>query len=242
MARLGVAQALLACGRVQINEITFDFDAPSVGGTNDAVPELDEVLPADETLVLHALRVRGWVTPVGFVNTLGAYPVEVLEPLVAEGLVRHLEARDMYGLLPPGKERHATLLDDLAPPDVRSGLGACYQEFLELNNVFKQLCTDWQMRAGEPNDHADTEYDRQCTDRLIASMMDSDRVVADLATILPRMSRYSSRLRIAAGCVGRGETNRFTGVMCESFHDIWMELHEDLIVMLRIDRVEEGSF
>ena len=242
MARLGVAQALLACGRVQINEITFDFDAPGVGGTNDAAPELDEVLPADETLVLHALRVRGWVTPVGFVNTLGAYPVEILEPLVAEGLVRHLEARDMYGLLPPGKERHATLLDDLAPPDVRSGLGACYQEFLELNNVFKQLCTDWQMRGGEPNDHADTEYDRRCTDRLIALMMDSDRVVADLATILPRMSRYSSRLRIAAGCVGRGETNRFTGVMCESFHDIWMELHEDLIVMLRIDRVEEGSF
>ncbi len=30
--------------------------------------------------------------------------------------------------------------------------------------------------------------------------------------------------------------------MCESFHDIWMELHEDLIVMLRIDRVAEGSF
>ena len=24
--------------------------------------------------------------------------------------------------------------------------------------------------------------------------------------------------------------------------DIWMELHEDLIVMLRIDRVAEGSF
>jgi hypothetical protein len=31
-------------------------------------------------------------------------------------------------------------------------------------------------------------------------------------------------------------------VMCESFHDIWMELHEDLIVLQRIDRVEEGSF
>jgi len=36
--------------------------------------------------------------------------------------------------------------------------------------------------------------------------------------------------------------NRFTGVMCESFHDIWMELHEDLILLQRIDRVSEGSF
>ena len=39
-----------------------------------------------------------------------------------------------------------------------------------------------------------------------------------------------------------GDTKRFTGVMCESFHDIWMELHEDLIVVQRIDRAVEGSF
>ena len=41
--------------------------------------------PADEALVLHALRVRGWVTPAGFVNTLGSYPVELLAPLVDAG-------------------------------------------------------------------------------------------------------------------------------------------------------------
>ena len=57
MARLGVAQALLACGRVQINEITFDFDA----GCWRNEPRRGRgrrVLPADETLVLQALRVR----------------------------------------------------------------------------------------------------------------------------------------------------------------------------------------
>ena len=85
-------------------------------------------------------------------------------------------------------------------------------------------------------------HDRRCTERLVELMLASDRVIADLAAILPRMYRYSVRLHDAAGCVDRGENNRFTGVMCESFHDIWMELHEDLIVMLRIDRVAEGSF
>jgi hypothetical protein len=73
-------------------------------------------------------------------------------------------------------------------------------------------------------------------------MLASDHVIAAIAETLPRMARYSARLHEAAGCVERGESNRFTGVMCESFHDIWMELHEDLIVMLRIDRVAEGSF
>ncbi len=242
MARLGVAQALLACGRVHINDITFDFDAGVTRELADAGSPAEVGPPADEALVLHALRVRGWVTPAGFVNSLGSYPVEILAPLIDAGEVRHLEARDMYGLLPPGKEHHANLLDELAPADVRTGLGACYEAFLELNDVFKQLCTDWQMRNGEPNDHADLDYDRRCTERLVELMLASDRVVADLGEYLPRMNRYSVRLHDAAGCVGLGENNRFTGVMCESFHDIWMELHEDLIVMLRIDRVAEGSF
>jgi hypothetical protein len=34
----------------------------------------------------------------------------------------------------------------------------------------------------------------------------------------------------------------FTGVMCGSFHDIWMELHEDLIQLLGVDRHAEGSY
>jgi pyruvate,orthophosphate dikinase len=244
MARLGVAQALLACGRVQINDMSFDFaDAQRQddGSDTGAVADADAP-PVDESLVLHTLRVRGWVTPAGFVNTLGSYPVDLLAALVDAGTVRHLEARDMYGLLPPGKELHAACLDRLASADVRAGLSACYGRFLELNDVFKQLCTDWQMRNGEPNDHTDLDHDRRCTERLIELMLASDRVIADLGAILPRMYRYSTRLHEAAGCVGRGESNRFTGVMCESFHDIWMELHEDLIVMLRIDRVAEGSF
>jgi hypothetical protein len=244
MARLGVAQALLACGRVHINDIEFDFGSQDAFGAAPGFEPLPEVdtSPPDEALVLHALRVRGWVTPAGFVNTLGSFPADLISPLVEAGLVRHLEPRDMYGLLPPGKDRHLALLDELASADVQAGLSACYGRFLELNDVFKRLCTDWQMRGDQPNDHSDAAYDRGCIDRLVELMSASDRVVVDLASILPRMSRYSRRLHDAAGGVGRGENNRFTGVMCESFHDIWMELHEDLIVMLRIDRVEEGSF
>jgi len=30
--------------------------------------------------------------------------------------------------------------------------------------------------------------------------------------------------------------------MCGSYHDVWMELHEDLILTLGIDRAAEGSF
>ena len=34
----------------------------------------------------------------------------------------------------------------------------------------------------------------------------------------------------------------FTGVMCGSYHDVWMELHKDLVQLLGVDRHAEGSY
>ena len=39
-----------------------------------------------------------------------------------------------------------------------------------------------------------------------------------------------------------GDMRMFTGVMCGSYHDVWMELHEDLLLTQGIDRVAEGSY
>jgi hypothetical protein len=57
-----------------------------------------------------------------------------------------------------------------------------------------------------------------------------------------RLASYRPRLRAAAQRLAAGETDMFTGVMKGSYHDIWMELHEDLICVLGIDRAAEGSF
>ncbi len=252
MARLGVAQALLACGRVHINDVVFEFGGDAAADSGAGIGDdqtggmtnstHDDVLEIDEALVLHTLRVRGFVTPDGFIESIGAHPAAELATLVEVGLVRHIEKRDMYGLLPPGKERQETLLDEYADDSVRAGLHEQYEQFLAINEDFKQLCTDWQMRDGAPNDHSDAGYDRTCTDRLAALASVAAPVVEAMAGVLPRIARYNTRLAAAAESVANGETKKFTGVMCESFHDIWMELHEDLIVLQRIDRVEEGSF
>jgi phosphoenolpyruvate-protein kinase (PTS system EI component) len=253
MARLGVAQALLACGRVHINDVVFDFEptgdgeprsTDSVAGDgagDDQTGDMGDIT-IDEALVLHTLRVRGFVTPSGFADSLGDHPADILSRLVDDGLVRHIEKRDMYGLLPPGKERQEALLDEYAGAEVQAGLASGYEHFLELNEEFKQLCTEWQMRDGNPNDHSDTAYDQECIAKLGALASAAEPVVDAMASALPRLARYNERLAAAADCVARGEINKFTGVMCESFHDIWMELHEDLIVLQRIDRVAEGSF
>ena len=63
-----------------------------------------------------------------------------------------------------------------------------------------------------------------------------------MSAILGRLSPYVPRLESTCAAVVSGQTNMFTGVMCGSFHDVWMELHEDLILSQGIDRAAEGSF
>ena len=58
---------------------------------------------------------------------------------------------------------------------------------------------------------------------------------APLAPHGPRLERSCRR-------VVAGETKMFTGVTCGSYHDVWMESHEDLILTHLVDRAEEGSF
>jgi len=258
LARLGVAQALLACGRVTINEMQFHTPEQQEAAVDATQPNAASPVDGDnhgdnsggddsggdvgEALVLHTLRVRGFVTPEGFTESLGRHPGEILESLVARGEVRHIEKRDMYGLLPPGKERQEALLDEYAGHEQVAGLHDHYERFLELNDVFKQLCTDWQMCNGQQNDHSDVAYDQSCIERLQALNDDARSTLDGFAAALPRMQRYADRLDVAVAAVVAGDPKKFTGVMCGSFHDVWMELHEDLIVLQRIDRVAEGSF
>ena len=60
--------------------------------------------------------------------------------------------------------------------------------------------------------------------------------------LVARLAPYGPRLEQSCRRVVAGETKMFTGVMCGSYHDVWMELHEDLILTQGIDRAAEGSF
>jgi phosphoenolpyruvate-protein kinase (PTS system EI component) len=257
LARLGVAQALLACGRVKITDIDVNAmtmpvrDAAHAAAHAADAADAETTAPTatggqdaaiDESLVLHTLRVRGFVTPDGFRESIGDHPADILAELVAGGLVRHIEKRDMYGLLPPGKQRQEALIDQYAGPDVQAGLREHYERFLELNEEFKQLCTDWQMCGDVQNDHADAAYDAAVIDKLVALNETAKPTLAGFGSALGRMHRYVERLDESLAKLQGGALNMFTGVMCSSYHDVWMELHEDLIVLQRINRVEEGSF
>ena len=152
------------------------------------------------------------------------------------------EARSLWQLTPQGRQAH---LDALAA-DVRdldlAALAPHYASFLALNDEFKQLCGDWQLRDGEVNDHSDPVYDCAVIGRLVDLHAESQPILGRMTDVVPRLRTYSPRLSATCSKVRDGVHQMFTGVMCGSFHDVWMELHEDLILTQGIDRAAEGSF
>lgn len=169
-----------------------------------------------------------------------------VEQHVAEFAERELavfrEARSLWQLTPDGREIHQDYLAaDLDGFDL-SLLADVYRGFLDLNHEFKELCGAWQLRDGVPNDHLDVDYDAEVVDRLAGLHHRAEPVVGAFGDALERFVPYGWRLDAVLDRIRIGESNMFTGVMCGSYHDVWMELHEDLILTLGIDRAAEGSY
>jgi hypothetical protein len=239
------AQTVLQSGSTVVSGESFFPDASATANaqtesppdqTTDGGVDVESITDID---VLRVLRLRGFATGDGLRQSLGVDPSQVVERLVADEQVNFIEARNMYMLAPSGRSR---IDDHLAASDPITELSDAYESFLSLNTEFKQVCTDWQVRDGEPNSHDDDDYDAACIARLRDVYMRSEPVISEIATAVPRLNLYRRRLLEALTAIDDGQSQRFTGVMCESFHDVWMELHEDLIVLQKIDRVSEGSF
>jgi len=220
-------------------------DAPMTGAPTTDAPAAAAAFDVEtEFAVLHALRIKGFGGIEAIADIACIDPVVVLQVLTSlldAGEVRHIAARDLYQLLPPGRERHSELLA-IVPHAAVSGLREHYEAFLDLNLAFKDVCTGWQTRNGDPNDHTDAVYDAGRIAELQQLHDRSAPVLDGFAAALTRFDSYRTRLTAALARAAAGEARMFTGVMCGSYHDVWMELHEDLIQILGIDRKAEGSF
>ena len=194
----------------------------------------------------HALRIKGFAKadtiaevadlPLAVVN-------EHLQSLQGREWAQFREARELWQLTPVGREEHRiALAEDVGGAHLTERLRNPYHDFLHLNDEFKALCGDWQLRGGQPNDHSDAGYDAAVIDRLVALNVRAVPVVAAMGEVLGRLTPYAPRLTATCAKVVAGDTRMFTGVMCGSYHDVWMELHEDLILTQGIDRAAEGSF
>lgn len=126
--------------------------------------------------------------------------------------------------------------------DERGAVQDAYEQFGARNAELIRICHDWQVRAGgHPNDHRDHAYDWSVIDRLAAVDDRTGPVIRRLGKRVPAFESYRPRLRTARARVEDGERDWFTSPRIDSYHTVWMELHEHLLVALGLDRGTESA-
>jgi hypothetical protein len=180
-----------------------------------------------ELAVLQAVRLKGRVGHDDLAATLGGDFVDVVDRLVGSGLL--LDGPTLR-LSPEGRERLEGLLADERSHVDTAAVLAAYDEFRSINAEFKALVTDWQLKDGQPNTHEDTGYDAAVLARLDDAHRRVTPTIAAVATQLPRLSRYSVKLQTALDNIHAGETMWLARPLIDSYHTVWFELHEELIL------------
>ena len=120
-----------------------------------------------------------------------------------------------------------------------------YESFVSINDEVKQIVTDWQMRpiGGELtiNDHSDRRHDERVIARLRHTDAKVSTALAPLAIALTRFDAYPRRLRRALTLVGDGDHSMLAAPLKDSYHTVWFELHEELIILSGRNRAEEEA-
>jgi hypothetical protein len=199
------------------------------------------------TLVLHGLRVKGFAETDVLADAVALDDVTVvraLEAFAEQGLVSRKQGVQVSGwvLSPQGRAEHEKLLaDELDASGGRSEIERRYGEFMELNPALLQACTDWQVRDGVVNDHADATYDDDVRRRLLDLHQRALPVVRPLGGVLVRFAGYPARLERAAAKIEAGDGDWVDKPLTDSYHTVWFELHEDLLATLGLQRDREDS-
>ena len=188
----------------------------------------DELDP-DDWLILHEARLRGVFEP-----ERGTVVATLIESELVVAVPKGLR------LTPTGREAHESWARVEAGSEIEATVERAYKRFLVLNPELLRLCTEWQVRpGGATNDHQDPEYDWAIFDRL--SSID-DRVgplVSGVAKVVDRFDGYRARLRVARRQIEDGSHDWFTSPRIDSYHTVWMQLHEDLLLALGKERASE---
>lgn len=192
---------------------------------------------------LHALKVKG-LAPDSYVSAMTGLDDDARVALTAEladaGLVLRRENPRMSGtmLTADGKAEYDRLAAELVlEPSAAEQIVSVYEVFLPINSDFKRVCAAWQTKTDDtPNDHTDADYDAGVITDLGAI---HDRIVAALSPAgdaVARLGRYTPRLADALAKVRSGDNAAFARPMYDSYHDIWMELHQDLLLTTNRER------
>lgn len=194
--------------------------------------------------VIRALLIKGFVTPDLLAPAIRATPDHaeaLLDRLVADGVAEM--SSGMFKLSGDGRALAGERLAADRETWGATAAGAALDAFLSLDQRMKVIVTAWQMREVDGqqvlNDHADADHDAGVLAGLAGLHADAGAWLEPLTRGLARLSLYAARLEEAAQRVAAGEHLYIASPRVDSYHSIWFELHEDLILLAGRTRADE---
>jgi pyruvate, orthophosphate dikinase len=182
--------------------------------------------------LLQVLCLKGRATHEALGAAVEADPAAAIAELEAAGLVERTKlgyratdlgrtrADEVYAY---EREQAGGVIDDV------------YDSFVPINDDIKQIVTDWQMRqvGGEltVNDHSDNRHDERVIARLRRTDAKVSTALAPLSDALNRFDLYPRRLQRALTLIGEGDHSMLAAPLKDSYHTVWFELHEELIIL-----------
>jgi len=217
-----------------------DDEAP----TGDQAGNAPDGGTANAESMIRLLSIKGFATPdatAAALDTTEEDASALLDRMTADGLISMMGT--MFSLSDDGKAVAAEFLaadrEEWGAERASAGL----EGFIPLDQRMKVIVTAWQMMEvdGAPvlNDHTDADYDAAILADLAALHVDASAWLADLHDELPRLASYSARLGRAVDLVESGDHNYIASPRLDSYHNVWFELHEDLILLAGRTREDE---
>ena len=179
--------------------------------------------------ILMALRVKGRAEPAAIataaeVEEEGA--ARALADLAAQGQVRQVEGTPLaYALTDAGRATLARLV--AAVPGERARLGATYEAFLVADAELKARITDWQL---------DPRLSPVRLAAVHAAGAAGRALVPQFVGAVPALAVYARRLDRALVHIAAGDARWVASPAVDALHQVWFELHEELLVRLGRER------
>ena len=166
-------------------------------------------------LLLHEIRLRG-VVEVASDEELGRLTELGLVAHASRGVRITVEGRTVnaeWARLERGSEQEAIVQ-------------RAYDRFLPLNRELLRVCHDWQ---SAPGDWAIFDRARGLDDRMAP-------IAKRISAAVARFAVHRPQLREALRRVESGDKDWMTSPRIDSYHTVWMRLHEDFLLALGAER------
>ncbi|MCW2736687.1 hypothetical protein [Nocardioides sp.] len=183
-------------------------------------------LPDESYAVLNGVYLRKMVT-IDVLHDITAMPADeirsVLDDLATQGLAVDVGGGN-WMLEQPDGVRAAIAAYDERYSDLRTSQDVLtwYERFEVLNAQFLTTLSAWQTSG---SDDAALDKVLRLVDRQI-------KVLTSFVGFVPRYQRYADRFEAATEKVEAGHTEWVTSLTLDSVHNVWFELHEDILTVL----------